>query len=28
VYYVGARYFMSPSARSKRATEVLTGQRA
>jgi NCS1 family nucleobase:cation symporter-1 len=26
VYYVGARYFMSPSARSKRATEVLTGQ--
>jgi NCS1 family nucleobase:cation symporter-1 len=28
VYYVGARYFMSPSARSKRAAEVLTGQRA
>jgi purine-cytosine permease-like protein len=26
VYYVGARYFMSPSARSRRATEVLTGQ--
>src|SRR5580704_16227364 len=26
VYYVGARYFMSPSGRSKRATEVLTGQ--
>jgi NCS1 family nucleobase:cation symporter-1 len=28
VYYVGARYFMSPSARSKRAAEVLTGQSA
>src|SRR5580658_5471885 len=28
VYYVGARYFMSPSGRSKRATEVLTGQSA
>ena len=28
VYYIGARYFMSPSARSKRAAEVLTGQRA
>jgi nucleobase:cation symporter-1, NCS1 family len=28
VYYVGARYFMSPSARSKRGAEVLTGQRA
>src|SRR5580658_3576675 len=26
VYYVGARYFMSPAGRSKRATEVLTGQ--
>jgi len=26
VYYVGARYFLSPSGRSKRATEVLTGQ--
>jgi nucleobase:cation symporter-1, NCS1 family len=25
-YYVGARYFMSPSGRSRRATEVLTGQ--
>jgi len=28
VYYVGARYFMSPSVRSKRAAEVLTGQSA
>ena len=28
VYYVGARYFMSPAGRSKRATEVLPGQSA
>lgn len=28
VYWVGARYFMSPSARARRAGEVLTGQNA